>query len=424
MRACILLGTLLCLCAAASCMRISGSVHSETDGTAEDVYLGSFVFDKKGGKVKVEAHSGVAGQRMLFFDETETNWNEILATYNQLTCEELRRISLVITEDADDGSVAEGLALQVGEYTAEVAVAQTDRARRWYIMISNCDGGVDAQYNIDLINPGGWWSEQFSVEEQGVLQVYCLLLVVYTAGCAVYARQFLQLRSAGSIHPMVMLFTGTLVTEYIAVVFIVVHGVHYASDGYGLPVIQAFGEVLEWVSNILLAAVLILMAKGWTVVVNRLHLSKQWMAGAACLAVGMFLMLVLERALRDADTRSVYSTGAGLFTLFVRIGAGVYFTIQVRALLRDDTSSSPVRSQFLKAFAAGGCIWFFTLPIVAFFSVFGPPHSQPSTLVMTSSLLHMLGFLGIGFMLWPHAGGSYVKLGGGEGTGSSPYDEF
>ena len=90
----------------------------------------------------------VQGQRVLFFDETVANWAIILETYNTMSCMELQKVvpsasstpfphhmpvslqspltltpsrlqvSLVITEDADDGRVAEGVAIPQGEFDA------------------------------------------------------------------------------------------------------------------------------------------------------------------------------------------------------------------------------------------------------------------------------------------------------------------
>ena len=42
------------------------------------------------------------------------------------------------------------------------------------------------------------------------------------------------------------------------------HGWTYATDGEGLVVVQALGEVLDACSNLVMMLMLLMMARGWT----------------------------------------------------------------------------------------------------------------------------------------------------------------
>lgn len=236
---------------------------------------------------------------------------------------------------------------------------------------------------------------------------------------------------------MVWSFVGAFALETVAVWFIFIHGVHYAVDGAGIPFLQAVGEgggggtgrrltraVLEWMSNIALAGILVLMAKGWAVRSVRLDLSRQWLSGGICLGIGMFSLLVLERALRDADNHTVYSTGAGLFTLVVRSGVGVLFVISMKDALVD--AQGTAKEFFLKAFGVGGCLWFFALPLVALFALVGPPHTQNRCLVIAGALLHASALGGLAYLVWPRRGVQYVRVTDDpdDESGANPYDEI
>ena len=83
-----------------------------------DIYLGSFTFDERGGKIAVKTDAGVSGQRLLFFDGSVQSWPVVLKTYEELSCEGLRNISLLVTQDAQDNSMSEGLAIPRGQYEA------------------------------------------------------------------------------------------------------------------------------------------------------------------------------------------------------------------------------------------------------------------------------------------------------------------
>ena len=73
-----------------------------------DIYLGSFTFDAAGGEIKTHSQAGVRGQRFLFFDGRAASWPLVLSSYQDLSCETLRNVSLMVTQDAQDDSLSEG----------------------------------------------------------------------------------------------------------------------------------------------------------------------------------------------------------------------------------------------------------------------------------------------------------------------------
>jgi len=73
-----------------------------------DIYLGSFTFDAAGGEIKTHSQAGVRGQRFLFFDGRAASWPHVLSSYQDLSCETIRNVSLMVTQDAQDDSLSEG----------------------------------------------------------------------------------------------------------------------------------------------------------------------------------------------------------------------------------------------------------------------------------------------------------------------------
>ena len=73
-----------------------------------DIYLGSFTFDAAGGEIKAHSQAGVRGQRFLFFDGRAASWPHVLSSYQDLSCETIRNVSLMVTQDAQDDSLSEG----------------------------------------------------------------------------------------------------------------------------------------------------------------------------------------------------------------------------------------------------------------------------------------------------------------------------
>ena len=130
-------------------------MHCDTDALCRL----QFTFDKRGGKIKVKTAANVNGQRFLFFDGRAESWPTVLATYQSLSCTDLRNVSLVVasspdvgdadfeeasdpewlsvTQDAQDNSMSEGLTVPYGRYQADLQLSPTPDPAQWYTMLSN-----------------------------------------------------------------------------------------------------------------------------------------------------------------------------------------------------------------------------------------------------------------------------------------------
>ncbi len=161
-----------------------------------------------------------------------------------------------------------------------------------------------------------------------------------------------------------------------------------------------------------------MFAQGWTITTIQLELTQYTKTGSICLAVGMLVLLVAERMLRDFATSSVFESGTGLFTLLVRSMIGAVFLTKMRDTI--NSSPSPSREPFLRAFAIAGASFFFFLPLSALLLLlFANNCSIARNLMLISGLSQLLGLAGIGFILWPKGQNSYVVL---DDDGDNPYD--
>ena len=73
---------------------------------------------------------------------------------------------LSVTQDKRDNSMSEGLTVPYGKYQADLQLSPTPDPAQWYTMLSNCDDVIDIDFALTLLNPGGWWYQHFSVDEQ------------------------------------------------------------------------------------------------------------------------------------------------------------------------------------------------------------------------------------------------------------------
>ena len=101
-------------------------------------------------------------------------------------------------------------------------------------------------------------------------------------------------------HPFMALLTIALVLEWLGILMQTWHGSVYATDGEGVVIVQAIGEVLDACSNILMMLILLMMARGWTVssaatATHSTHFSRDWILSMSFFLCGFLSLFILER---------------------------------------------------------------------------------------------------------------------------------
>lgn len=148
----------------------------------------------------------------------------------------------------------------------------SSRERWWYIAVANCGSnkGLDVHYKFRMTNgpPGDFWHEHFSADEMYIPPIlfaeslaYALLLVaVFLCG--------LELKSLHLYHCTYRLFTFSVLSQWIGVMFEGVAWAKYAVNGLGPH--RAFGGFFMGGSEISFLLLMLLMAKGYTITRARL----------------------------------------------------------------------------------------------------------------------------------------------------------
>eukprot|EP00296_Roombia_truncata_P008223 JP446700.1.p4 GENE.JP446700.1~~JP446700.1.p4 ORF type:complete len:87 (+),score=28.59 JP446700.1:434-694(+) len=84
-------------------------------------------------------------------------------------------------------------------------------------MMTNCEDSIDVDLQLAFYNPGGFWQRQFSIEEQGLLQMYVFYFLLYSVVGVIYAKgSILPLYRTQAIHPMVVVLVAAFSTEWFA----------------------------------------------------------------------------------------------------------------------------------------------------------------------------------------------------------------
>lgn len=109
----------------------------------------------------------------------------------------------------------------------------------------------DIDYDIWLVNGNPNSSSfntlvyQFSYDRQNTLELYLLFWLLYIILVP------LQLHAVRvQKHPVTKLFTASLILDFIALCFILIHTVKFAIDGEGYPKLSMAGDIFDIMSRV------------------------------------------------------------------------------------------------------------------------------------------------------------------------------
>jgi hypothetical protein len=344
--------------------------------------------------------------------------------------------------------MSEGLSIPRGQYEAELQLSPTAYPEPWFIMASNCEDIISMDVKITLLNPGGWWTRQFSVDEQGLLPMFACYIAVYSIGTLAYAYLRGSRLLKQVISPLEWLFIAALALEFLSVFLQTTHGVRYAADGVGLLALQGLAEIADAASTCAVMAALLCVAHGLGGARDAQELPRGWVVNAGAFGAGFLSLFAFDRLGRTMDQRYCYDSDVGAVIVVYRVAAFVYFAI---ALSRTNARAAAAAAA---ADAAGGAAWagaaqrrgwlwwgatgwFLGLPAAYFAAQLLPVWDQMRLVVAAAAALHAAGLAAFAAALAaapPAADGGAQRLlgGGGPGAGAwphvgavaTPYDEI
>ncbi|EER15679.1 Integral membrane protein GPR180 precursor, putative, partial [Perkinsus marinus ATCC 50983] len=140
--------------------------------------------------------------------------------------------------------------------------------RVWYWAISDCEHNyftdIPGRLRFEFIatQPDG---SEFSAERSGVQWLLLMQVLIYGAFSYRFylaCRRFI--RSAESLHPLVITLACIISLQALVLLFQVLHMWWYAYNGYGLKALDVISQMLSVVNEVIVTSLLILIASGYT----------------------------------------------------------------------------------------------------------------------------------------------------------------
>ncbi|XP_063216175.1 transmembrane protein 145 [Bacillus rossius redtenbacheri] len=302
------------------------------------------------------------------------------------------------------------------------AIEDLKQPRFWYVSLVACyrnqetcrwhhfQDEIELSYDIWLVNgnpnqsthnPLGY---QFSFDRQDTLELYLVFFVCYVVllPLQLYAVTRQQ-------HPVTRLFTASLLLEFLALSFILIHVVTFALDGVGLYQMEVAGDIFDILSRTTFMLLLLLLAKGWAV--TRLELTYKPLVFLTWILYGVVQVLLYVWNMTEVDIIDdidEYQTWPGWLVMVFRTLIMVWFLFELRNTMLYEHNSQKLN--FFLHFGASALVWFIYLPVVALIAL------QVSTLWRFKLLLGItysadcLAYCIMTHLLWPARSEQYFLL--------------
>eukprot|EP00118_Oscarella_pearsei_P013204 m.102568 g.102568 ORF g.102568 m.102568 type:complete len:506 (+) comp37178_c0_seq5:31-1548(+) len=329
-------------------------------------------------------------QKVLMYD-TQNQWDDVYkSTLNCTQREKVldrveeRKISLLPSAGNDAGCTVTNSDVVLCNTSHELTLSRTKWA---YFAISNCQTtkvqkiplikstnscffclkGLSLNYQLHMRNPGGFWTAEFSADEQGILQTNIAFLIAFFV---MFTWAFIragELHEKGMFHTTFKIFLWAVFLQIFSLLLLCIHYGVYANDGIGVIVLKSVGRLFSVISEIIFLLMLLLFAKGWTVVRGRLSISSQ-VKLSMLLTMYTFAysaMFVWEAVAFDpGKVLYLYDSPAGYGVVGLSFIAFTWFFFAVITTCKKN----PDKMYFYLPFCVVYSTWFLARPVIVLIS--------------------------------------------------------
>eukprot|EP00118_Oscarella_pearsei_P017472 m.173184 g.173184 ORF g.173184 m.173184 type:complete len:365 (+) comp39094_c0_seq9:651-1745(+) len=245
------------------------------------------------------------------------------------------------------------------------------RERWWYFAVSNCFSkkGVKLDYKLHMLNPGGFWKAEYSADEQGILETDMSFLLFFVCLILWTCKRGVQLHQRGMLHVTFKLFAIALAIHTFSLLMLCIHYGLYGGDGVGSKPLKMLGRFSASISEVIFLLMVILFAKGWTVVRARLTNKSQLVLAilVTLYTVVYVSMFIWEaKAFDPGRVLYVYDSPAGYGLVALSFFAFCWFVSSVITTVKK----FPEKARFYAAFSVVYSIWFLARPVIVLVSNF------------------------------------------------------
>ncbi|CAD8142539.1 unnamed protein product [Paramecium octaurelia] len=268
----------------------------------------------------------------------------------------------------------------------------------WIAVFNNCQHTIDKVIKLNNKNTKLeitiWFFEEggqeFSLEEQGLLNVVTILTVVTIIGFIYNYRIFKsELQKHGEwdyAYLFVLVVMGLEATQNLINFF---HLIVYNMNGKGISAFSTISEIIQIVDNYLLMVLLILLAWGWSIEFMDMEDWDIYGPLAFLLAFAQALIVGLGRLVSSQTDYHIYQGWVGYTISLIYISLAIYFYYSANQRKKKGDSVDAFYIQ-LKIY---GMLFFLAFPILLLISKLVDPYKSYQIIIMGNMFVRLLNMV-------------------------------
>jgi len=241
-------------------------------------------------------------------------------------------------------------------------VVQQVRSHIWYFALSGCaeERAQDLEFEIRM--------RQFDRSELGA-EMRCMPIIstfvlgAMTVFAAGLGRSCAAARaSGGGVHSVIRALVAAVALQWAALLCEVLHLWSYRSNGFGAPVADALSGMLDMLSQVVIATVLVAIAHGYCLTCARARELPGLLPMSAVVAAAHVALVLLDKLWGEASHEHHETGGAlGVAMVAMRLALFAWFAAGLRALVGR---VGPQLQCFVRLFGAAGAAYLLSHPVL------------------------------------------------------------
>ncbi|KAK3742302.1 hypothetical protein RRG08_066076 [Elysia crispata] len=355
-----------------------------TEGTIIDengdwIFLTRFCFLSKVGKMhyQLEYPQDFEVENLLFYYDVPGQWD---AVYKRgLNCnQKVAALNGKNIFEMDSPSLC-GSTIREGRYWFECNGTMdfsSSRERWWYVTVSRCGAPSNTQvsglylyYKLHMTNGDDLLHQEFSADEFYILLIDIIFFILYLKIMVLSIFCAVKLRNRQLFHSTYKLYLASVTLWTTHLLCMVIAWGSYGNTGWEMRRMEVLGRIFAAGSNVIFILMLILLAKGYTIVRGRLtNKAMIKITTFICLYVIVSVALFIwEGAFFDPGlVLYYYESPPGYCMVAIILLGWLWFTKAAVFTLKHFKA----KTNFYIAFYTIYTIWFWASPVIILVAMF------------------------------------------------------
>jgi len=265
----------------------------------------------------------------------------------------------------------------------------------WLWTGSDCALREGQFFKLDIefhwTNPGGWWYEEFSVEDQGLITIYLVFLIFWVifAPVVFVLIYICYTKNNHDLDYNLIFYCLAVLFQVIGLGLYVIHYFTYAGNGVGIPGFLVAGDVFSNINAVFVMLIAVQVASLSNEFMQMNYVIRYVIGTILGMYFGFFLWQEIYSSLNPEEVVYKWDCPPGIVMAVLQVlVCGVFIAVSFHSMLKNRE-----RKLFIIIFAVVYSIWMLTIPIVFAIAQAAPFVERWKTVLAVYESVNLLCFI-------------------------------